>query len=103
MASDDLPPQEIIDIIHFTWSRMRDSLSRDLLQHGYARAAGMAKIRASDISSISSIESTAQIHNLGFEMRYRRPIFPGFPYTYRVVCFGVEVESGPCPEDFEPA
>lgn len=96
------PPQEIIDMVHFTWKRMRTSLAQDLMTHGYARAVGMPKIKATDISKPGDVEKTSRIYDLGFELRHVPPLFHGFPYVYRIMCFGIEVESGPCPEDYKP-
>ena len=98
----ELPPQEIIDMIHFTWKRLRNSLADELMRHGYVRAVGIPKMKASYLGDEKSVAETVQIHNLGFELRHTRPLFPGFPYVYRVMCFGVEVESGPCPQGYEP-
>jgi len=102
MEDRELPPQEIIDMVHFTWKRMRASLASDLMKYGYARAVGMPKIKAADISAPDDVTQISRVYDLGFELRHVSPLFHGFPYVYRIMCFGIEVETGPCPESYKP-
>ena len=101
-ANEELPPQEIIDMVHFTWKRMRNSLASELRVHGYARAKAIPLQKSMDLSAIDDVMTTTRVYDLGFELQHVSPLFHGFPYVYRIMCFGIEVETGPCPEGYTP-